>query len=182
MHGLPFALLHTSVEKDFQGDWKRILAAAGLSQTKLYFTNEEYPDEEFFRIAQVVCERQHVSLDDLLLGLGKRLAQHFFVHYSETIDPKWKALDLLEKSPVYINTLLKATQQKLPKAQLRIKRASSHVILFYSSPRKVCSLVEGAIRGVLEHYGEPLSIEINSCMNQGYLSCEFIIKDEHSTA
>ncbi len=48
-------------------------------------------------------------------------------------------------------------------------------VLTYDSPRKVCSLLMGAIEGAAERYGEQVQIVEQSCMKQGAPACRFEI-------
>ena len=55
--------------------------------------------------------------------------------------------------------------------------SSSHpneVVLIYDSPRKICSVLWGAIEGAAERYGERVHVSEQSCMKQGAPICRFI--------
>lgn len=45
--------------------------------------------------------------------------------------------------------------------------------LFYDSPRKLCSVLRGAIEGAAERYGEQVHIVERTCMKQGAAACCF---------
>lgn len=45
--------------------------------------------------------------------------------------------------------------------------------LFYDSPRKLCSVLRGAIEGAAERYGEQVHIVERTCMKQGATACCF---------
>jgi hypothetical protein len=47
--------------------------------------------------------------------------------------------------------------------------------LIYESPRKLCSVLQGAIEGAAERYGEQVNIVEHTCMKQGHTACHFEI-------
>ncbi len=47
--------------------------------------------------------------------------------------------------------------------------------LIYESPRKLCSVLYGAIEGAAERYGEQIKIIEHTCMKQGHTACRFEI-------
>lgn len=47
--------------------------------------------------------------------------------------------------------------------------------LIYESPRKLCSVLRGAIEGAAERYGEQVQIVEHTCMKQGHIACRFEI-------
>src|SRR5258706_6399058 len=48
--------------------------------------------------------------------------------------------------------------------------------LIYDSPRKLCSLLWGAIEGAAERYGERVQVVERSCMKQGSPICRFELR------
>jgi hypothetical protein len=54
--------------------------------------------------------------------------------------------------------------------------------LIYNSPRKLCSLLWGAIEGAAERYGEKVQIVERSCMKQGAPLCRFELRFSTSTS
>lgn len=50
------------------------------------------------------------------------------------------------------------------------------MVLIYQSPRKVCSLLEGAIEGAAALYEEHVSIIEHTCMLKGALTCRFQVR------
>jgi predicted hydrocarbon binding protein len=54
--------------------------------------------------------------------------------------------------------------------------AEGRLVLVYASPRGLCALARGMIRGVAEHYGEVVTIEETTCMSEGAPTCRFDVR------
>jgi predicted hydrocarbon binding protein len=54
--------------------------------------------------------------------------------------------------------------------------APDRLVLIYASPRGLCALARGMIRGVAEHYGEVVTIEQTTCMSEGAPVCRFDVR------
>ena len=54
--------------------------------------------------------------------------------------------------------------------------AQGTLILRYHSPRKLCHLVDGLIRGAAEHYMTDINMSQTTCMHDGAQRCTFLIK------
>ncbi|HEX3642247.1 MAG TPA: heme NO-binding domain-containing protein [Ktedonobacteraceae bacterium] len=51
----------------------------------------------------------------------------------------------------------------------------NQLVLIYDSPRKLCSVLLGAIEGAAERYGEQVRVVERACMHQGHAACRFEI-------
>src|SRR5207253_228737 len=47
------------------------------------------------------------------------------------------------------------------------------LVLLYDSPRQLCAVLEGAIEGAAERYGERAQVVERTCMKQGTAVCRF---------
>jgi len=52
----------------------------------------------------------------------------------------------------------------------------SGLVLLYDSPRQLCAVLAGAIKGEAERYGEQVFIEEQTCMKQGAPLCRFAVQ------
>src|SRR5207244_2056324 len=60
---------------------------------------------------------------------------------------------------------------------LRCARPTAEeVVITYTSPRRLCALARGIIRGVARHYGEPVTITETTCMHRGAEACTISIR------
>lgn len=50
------------------------------------------------------------------------------------------------------------------------------LVLIYDSPRKLCSVLLGAIEGTAERYNEQVKVVEHSCMKQGHTTCCFEVR------
>jgi predicted hydrocarbon binding protein len=61
-----------------------------------------------------------------------------------------------------------------PLFQYRIQPSNPHsLIILYDSPRKLCSVLHGAIEGAAERYGDQVYIVEQTCMKRGDKFCRF---------
>ena len=54
-----------------------------------------------------------------------------------------------------------------------LPRNADGLVLIYNSPRKICSVLLGAIEGAAERYGEQVQIVERTCMKHGADTCRF---------
>jgi hypothetical protein len=56
--------------------------------------------------------------------------------------------------------------------RLHVERTSpDEVVVTYDSPRKLCAVARGIMRGIAKHFGERISISDRACMHKGDPKC-----------
>jgi predicted hydrocarbon binding protein len=50
------------------------------------------------------------------------------------------------------------------------------VLITYDSPRKLCAVARGIVRGVASHFGERIAIEGRRCMHRGDPHCLIAVR------
>jgi hypothetical protein len=53
------------------------------------------------------------------------------------------------------------------------------LIMRYKSPRKLCVLAEGLMRGASEYYKTPIEIDHPVCMHKGSDHCDLVVRFDH---
>jgi predicted hydrocarbon binding protein len=50
------------------------------------------------------------------------------------------------------------------------------VTLVYASPRKLCAVARGIVRGLAQHYREEVTVTEPLCMGQGQPQCQIQVR------
>src|SRR5262249_3624605 len=99
-----------------------------------------------------------------LIGMSGRL-----------IKPGWKTLELLE----HIGAIYKAINNidsNARQSPVQCTRSSKEgVIIDYSSPRKMCTVAKGIVKGIAKHYNEQVLITEKDCMLKGSVKCSISV-------
>lgn len=177
MHGSIFVELREYVGATYgAGQWEAVLDGSGIGH-KDYVANQVYPDLDAVRIVAAAADRTGRPLHELLEDFGEYLAASLIERFVSLVDPGWKTLDLLEHVEETIHTVIRASNARADPPRLRCRRLSrTEVVVEYDSPRKMCSLAKGLIRGLARFYGDPIVLEESACMLKGDAACELNVR------
>jgi hypothetical protein len=174
--GLVFNLLEEAVSSTY-GDatWDRLLDAAGLDGA--YTSLGSYDDDEIFALVRVASEMLGIPPDDVLRWFGEQamplLARRYPAFFANHANVRSFLLTL--------NNIIHAEVRKLyPGAQTPVFDFDTSLAdvlrIGYNSPRRLCVLAEGFMRGSAGHFGERLEIEQSECMHRGAARCVFHVR------
>ena len=93
--------------------------------------------------------------------------------YEPLIPKHWRTLDILENTEETIHTVVRRQDDgiALP-PYLKVERASPALaIVEYTSPRRLCAVARGIVRGIAEEFRERVVIEQPECMLRGDARC-----------
>jgi hypothetical protein len=109
---------------------------------------------------------------------GEFLSPRMLRFYSTYIkDPNWKSLELIEGVGDGIHRTIRARNPETRPPDMMTERLSEHHLrLRYNSPRRLCVLLGGMLRGVGDHYEEKLRIQEIECVHHGGTECVFEIE------
>lgn len=177
MLGVIFFILQNHMEKMLgPSSWERIVSLANVPATA-YSPVAEYPDGEATALIAAASQLAGKSLGDFFEEFGAALAPELLAMYPATVHPEWKTLDLVVNAEEVIHSVVRRRNPLAKPPVLRCARYSTdEVRLVYASPRKLCRIAKGIIRGVARHYREEVSITDESCMNDGDPFCAIQIK------
>lgn len=157
--------------------WNKARADAGHS-FKVYLPGEPYPDEELDLLVASVCMEASVSPEELWENIGLSAGSSVIAAYKSLINPEWKTLEVLEYLQSVIE-MIRSSKGDFPHPFFNSDRISKDkLMLVYASPRKLCALAKGMVKGVAMHYGEKVSIEETACMCTGAPECRIVITRE----
>lgn len=177
MHGTIFMELRKYVECMLgTGAWPGLLKDSGL-ESKVYLAVREYPDEEAAAIMRAASAGRKVSLPDLQEDFGMFIAPDLIGMYSSFVKPEWRTLDLIEHTESTIHRVVRLRNPGAQPPELRTRRPSADTVeITYTSPRRLCAVARGIIKGLAFHYNEQVEIREARCMNRGDPSCELTVR------
>jgi hypothetical protein len=184
MHGSIFVTFEKFVEKH--------LGVAALSFYRSYLDqeigshrhiliNRVYPDEVLVKGMELLSAHQNISADELVYNYGRyyianELTGYLCSHLLQRVNNA-RAL-LLVMSHAHLQ-LQFASQSVLAPPVFEYEHHpydSTLLTLIYKDPRKLCSLLHGAIEGAGERYHEQVAIYEETCMKRGDPACRFLIR------
>lgn len=178
MHGVFFHFLKEFVQETYGGKdaWESLLIANGYAY-KVYFPVKEYPDQELISLIDTTGMLLDIPSNELIARFGTFLAPRLLQFYSMYIkENRSTTLDLLASLAGEIRP---AIQRRNPDANppeiTTQKLDDKHFLLYYNSPRRLCVLLGGMLRGIAELYHEELDFHEIECMNRGAPECIFEI-------
>jgi hypothetical protein len=179
MHGLIFGELKKYVEARFGTEvWNEMLKEAGL-EWRFYNHVQEYPDEEIVRIVSAACRATKRSSATILEDFGEFIAPDLLSMFRPMIRPEWRTLDLICNSEAVIHQVARIQNPGATPPILSCHRQNGYeIVIFYASPRRMCALAKGIIRGIARHYGEAVSITETDCLLRGNAHCRISARIE----
>jgi tRNA A-37 threonylcarbamoyl transferase component Bud32/predicted hydrocarbon binding protein len=178
VHGLIFFYIQKFAEtlnKAGGGKVPHRTTVSGVPRS--FLPTKSYPDEDAVALLSSMAEANGDSLPALLERFGLFLGTHLVKVAGQHVDPSWKTLDLIENTESVIHTMVRATTpEATPPVIQTVRTAVDELQVIYTSSRKLCQLAGGIIRGVAEHYGEPIEISQDSCMLRGAPFCTFLVR------
>lgn len=177
MKGIVFTSFNEMIEEEMGITvWERILKEVNPDSLGIYTAVEDYDDQEIFDLVNALSEITKISVSDLVKYYGHYLFRVLIKKYpvfTENIDDYFEFLESIdgaihkEVEKLYVNpNLPKLTCEKVDEKTLKMR---------YQSPRKLCHLAEGLIKGAAAHYSEEYLLNHNKCMHDGDDHCEFLI-------
>jgi len=179
MHGTIFAELQKYVVSKLGDEaWGTLRREAGVTREH-YDPLEVYPDAEVGALVSAGSRVTGIPVEALLEDFGAFIAPDLLELYWGAVRPEWRTLDLLENTESAIHEVVRISQKGSTPPYLHARRISpSEVTITYTSPRKMCAVAKGIIRGVATHYGDAISIAEPDCMLRGDAACTLLVRNE----
>jgi hypothetical protein len=158
----------------------RELGETGLHQVraltgrgdKRYVFDTTYPDAEIISIVQIVSQANGLPAEEVLHRFGEGLVPSLLEVYGFLVNPNWTFVDFLLNTEAVIHKAVRLnTPSAKPPAILAHKVAVDTVAITYRSPRRLCSVAKGIIRGFATHYKMNAAIGEERCMLRGDPEC-----------
>ena len=177
MLGVIFFFLQGHMERRLGvSSWSRVITLANLP-AKAYSPVAEYPDSEAMALMAAASQLAGLPLADFLEEFGEALTPDLLAMHPGLVQPEWKTLDLVMNAEELIHAVVRRRNPVAKPPVLKCARYSDdEVQLVYASPRKLCHIAKGIVRGVARHYQEEVSINDQACMEAGDPFCAIQIK------
>lgn len=178
MHGLIFLELKKFVDaRQGVGAWLEVLCRAGL-EGREYLPVQEHPDAEAMALMAEIAARMGLEDDALLQQLGEFMAPDLLRMYGSLLRREWTTLDVVEHAETTIHRVMRARNPAVGAMAMRVERVGpDELTLTYASPRRMCGLAKGIVRGLAGHFDERVRIAEKACMHEGAPECR--IRIEH---
>ena len=156
--------------------WKVLLKEAGLTG-KEYVNYREYPDEEVVALVATASRITGLEVPAILEDFGIYLAADLMRIYRPLVRPEWKLLDFLEHVEESVHGVVRSrNRQARPPGLRAIREAPDRVVVVYSSGRRLCALAVGIVHGLSAHYGEPITVDHETCQQRGAAACHIGVR------
>ena len=182
MHGLIMNQLRLFTQSTGQsGDWDRVCQLSGIP-TGNYKLAENYADDQTFAVIGHLCEIRRISSQSLLEEFGEFIVPALIRIYGALLNPDWNILEILENTEAVIHCVVRARALGSSPPVLDTTRISeTEVHVLYRSPRQLCALARGIIRGIAVQLGESVLIQDLKCMHLGDPECVISVRTTGAT-
>lgn len=143
-----------------------------------YLLSESYPDESLDRLVERATEEVGADAEELVHDFGVYAAATTFTRLYPAFFAIVKSTrEFLLTVETRIHELVRATIPNAAPPRLHVTELGADgVSIDYSSPRRLCVLLRGLVKGTARHFGEAAKIEEPTCMLRGDDRCTFEIR------
>ena len=175
MHGIIFNQLRTYAQQKLgERGWETLLREAGLP-LRVYLAFQSYPDAEAEALVSAASKLTSTPVRALLEDFGEFIAPPLMKIYRASIHPGWTILDIVINVERIHDRVRRDPHATPPRLECkRINASTVHVT--YSSPRKLCGVGIGFVRGLARELGQRAEVHEHQCMYKGAQHCEFLVK------
>lgn len=171
MKGVVFNLLEEAVTNEFGAEvWDDLLVEAGV--TGAYTSLGSYPDDEMLALFDAAGARFGKPAKEMMRWFGERAMPSLRERY-----PEMFVAHKTSRTFVFsVNSFIHPEVRKLyagatcPVFHFR-ERSDGVVSMIYASPRKMCDLAHGFVKGAGGLFAEEIDITHTSCMHDGDQTC-----------
>jgi hypothetical protein len=119
----------------------------------------------------------HRAVEAILEDFGEFMAPDLMAMYRRLIRPEWRTLDVLVNTEQAIHQVVRPRNPLAWPPPLRCARPTpEEAVIAYTSPRRLCALARGIIRGIARHYRERVEIAEATCMHRGAAPCVLSVR------
>ena len=143
-------------------------------------TSRTYTDEALLAGMRVACKLTGVAIDTILWEYGRYLminglTSHLCAYLLTKVNNGRDLLLMMRKAHAQMRRLPDGLTPPVFEYDLAVP-SPDEVTLIYDSPRKLCTLLWGAIEGAAQRYGQWAQVVELSCMKHGAPVCRFDVR------
>ena len=178
MKGVVFTAFNDMVEQKIGLEmWEDLLAAVNPDSGGVYTSVEDFPDQELLDMVQALSDKTGQSVEELIAAFGQYLFHVLAFKHSVFTDSKSNLMDFLKSIESVIHKEVRKLYENPNLPSIEWEQADANeLVLHYHSPRKLCHLASGLIRGASEHYKTDIELTESQCMHEGAEKCTFIVR------
>jgi len=172
MHGIIFNELRKyATARLGPGAWEMLLTSADLGG-KTYLATQRYPDEEVVALVGAASAAASLDASVVLEDFGEFIAPDLIGMFRSLIRPEWRTLDVVARTEDTIHKVVRLRYADAAPPYLKATRiAANHVQIIYTSPRKLCFIAKGIVKGLAKHFNEEIRLDEPECMILGGREC-----------
>jgi len=178
MKGVVFTAFNDMIEQEIGiAVWDQLLEAVKPESQGIYTSVEDFPDEELGAMIAELSVVTGTPIIDLVKHFGQYLFHTLAFKHSLFIEAEPDFLSFLKsvENVIHKEVVKLYPNPNLPSLKWEQPDARS-LVLFYSSPRKLCHLADGLIKGAAEQYQVAYEEEHGPCMHDGSDHCRITIR------
>ena len=178
MHGLIFVTWEKFLAERFKGPIiSQYRAALEGKVPPALLMSRVYNDDLLLAAVGAASEASKVSVDKLLKDYGRffitnGLTRHSCAYILNQVHSARELLLAMHDSHEQMSRLPESLTPPLFQYETHTRKPKE-LVLIYDSPRKLCSVLAGAIEGAAERYGEKVQVVERTCMKRGDAVCRF---------
>jgi predicted hydrocarbon binding protein len=120
-----------------------------------------------------------VTATALLEQFGEALVPTYLSLYGNLLKAEWRTLEVIEHTEETIHRVVRMRHEGAQPPRLRAERTRpNEVVLTYDSPRKLCAVARGIVKGVAKQFKETVTIDERKCMHKGDPACVIVFRKE----
>lgn len=176
MKGVVFNVLEDMVVEQYgMPVWNDILTEQAVAG--IYTAGESYPDEELLGLVGCISEKTGMEITALVAAFGERLFLGLAQRYPIFLEAENTLKGFLKSVHDVIHMEVRKLYENPNLPEFSYQELNDGALLMrYQSPRKLCILAEGLIRGAAQHYRTNIEIEHPVCIHQGAQHCDIIVR------
>lgn len=177
MKGAVFIAFNQMIESQAGIDvWERLLDEVDPDSGGIYTSVEDFPDEELFALVTKLSEISGKPVPDLVESFGCYLFSFLNEKYPVFTESEPNFIGFLKSIDGVIHKEVRKLYENANLPTLDYKEETeSSIVMRYRSPRKLCVLAEGLIRGAAVYYDVKYSLDHETCLHKGDDCCTFRI-------
>ncbi len=178
MHGLIFVTWEKYLAERFGtpllSAYRKII---GETPANSPLTSHVYDDATLLAGVGVACQLTHLPADTLLHEYGRYfiingLTSHLCAYLLTQVHNGKELLMVMRDAHAQMRRTPDSLTPPLFEYEITSLDPDSFVLI-YDSPRKLCSVLHGAIEGAAARYGEKVQVHEQTCMKKGAATCRF---------
>lgn len=151
--------------------WDQALVKVDPDSGGAYTAAGSYDDEELLQIVGTLSEMSGIEIPQLVHDFGVYLLGDFSKRYPVFFQDVTARQFLLNVGGIIHDEVRKLYPGAGVPDIAYEEPAADRLVMLYQSPRQMCTLAEGLIRGTAGHFGVTIDLEHPKCLRRGDDHC-----------